>query len=89
MVPIGNQYEHHRCRIVGKGIYKNVHIGMSLVTTYVNCWHIVRVDVKDGRARIILTLTEYDKRISGGIIKTQLSVNERTPRITGAHFESQ
>ena len=53
-------------RIVGKGIYKNVHIGMSLITTYVNCWHIVRVDIKDGRARIILTLTEYDKRISGG-----------------------
>ena len=60
-------------RIVGKGIYKNVHIGMSLVTTYVNCWHIVRVDIKDGRARIILTLTEYDKRISGGNTPDALS----------------
>jgi hypothetical protein len=53
-------------RIIGKGLYKNVHIGMSLITTYVDCWHIVRVDIKDGRARIILTLTKYDKRIAGG-----------------------
>lgn len=53
-------------RIVGKGLYKNVHVGISLITTYVDCWHIVRVDVRDGRARIILTLTEYDKKIVGG-----------------------
>ena len=53
-------------RIVGKGLYNDVHIGISLITTYVDCWHIVRVDVKDGRARIILTLTQYDKRIVGG-----------------------
>ena len=53
-------------RIIGKGLYKNVHIGISLITTYVDCWHIVRVDIKDGRARIILTLTEYDKKIVGG-----------------------
>ncbi len=36
--------------IVGKGIYDNVHIGMSIVTTYVDAWHILRVDVKDVRA---------------------------------------
>ncbi|MBU2940209.1 DUF4468 domain-containing protein [Lacinutrix sp. C3R15] len=53
-------------RIVGKGLYKDVHVGVSLITTYVDCWHIVRVDVKEGRARIILTLTEYDKKIVSG-----------------------
>lgn len=52
--------------IVGKGIYDNVHIGMSIVTTYVDAWHILRVDVKDGRARVIVTLTEYEKKIVGG-----------------------
>jgi len=52
--------------IVGKGIYKDVHVGISLLTTYIDAWHIVRVDVKDGKARIILTLTEYDKKIVGG-----------------------
>lgn len=52
--------------IVGKGIYDNVHIGMSLITTYVDAWHILRVDVKDGRARVIVTLTEYEKKIVGG-----------------------
>lgn len=39
---------------------------MSLITTYVDAWHILRVDVKDGRARIIVTLTEYEKKIVGG-----------------------
>lgn len=53
-------------RIVAKGLYDNVHVGMSLITTYVDCWHIVRVDVKEGKARIILTLTGYEKKIVGG-----------------------
>src|SRR5690606_35894815 len=52
--------------IVGKGIYDNVHIGVSLITTYVDAWHILRVDVKDGRARVIVSLTEYEKKIVGG-----------------------
>ena len=52
--------------IVGKGVYDNVHIGMSLITTYVDAWHILRVDIKEGRARIIVSLTEYDKKIVGG-----------------------
>ncbi len=53
-------------RVVGKGLYDDVHIGISLITTYINCWHIVRVDVKEGKIRIILTLTEYEKKIVGG-----------------------
>lgn len=53
-------------RIVAKGIYKDVHIGISIITTYVDCWHIARVDVKEGKARIILTLTEFERKIVGG-----------------------
>ena len=53
-------------RIVGKGLYDDVHVGISIITTYVDCWHIARVDVKEGRARIIFTLTTYDKKIVGG-----------------------
>lgn len=52
--------------VVGKGVYDNVHIGASLITTYIDCWHIVRVDIKENKARIIVTLTEYDKKIVGG-----------------------
>jgi len=52
--------------IVGKGVYDNVHVGISLITTYVDAWHILRVDVKDGKARVIVTLTEYEKKIVGG-----------------------
>lgn len=50
-------------RIVGKGLWKDVHIGVSLVTTYTDCWHILRVDIKEGRARIILTLTDYEQKM--------------------------
>ncbi len=52
--------------IVGKGLYDNIHTGISILTTEVDAWHILRVDAKDGRARIIVTLTDYDKRIYGG-----------------------
>lgn len=45
--------------IIGKGVYKNAHIGISLYATYVDAFHIIRVDVKGGKARIIGTLTEY------------------------------
>jgi hypothetical protein len=53
-------------RIIGKGLYDDVHIGVSILTTYIDCWHIARVDVQEGRARIILTLNEYEKKVVGG-----------------------
>jgi hypothetical protein len=52
--------------IVGKGIYNDVHIGTSLITTFIDVWHILRVDIKEGKVRIIITLTEYEKKITGG-----------------------
>lgn len=49
-------------RIVVKGIYEDVHItSFFLNSTHLHCWHIVRIDVKEGRTRILLTLTAYDK----------------------------
>jgi hypothetical protein len=52
--------------IVGKGVYNDVHIGISLITTHVDAWHILRVDIKEGRVRVIVTLTEYEKKIVSG-----------------------
>jgi len=54
------------CCFISKEQRQDRHIGMSLITTYVDAWHILRVDVKEGRARIIVSLTEYDKKIVGG-----------------------
>ena len=49
-------------RIVVKGIYEDVHIAdFFLNSTHIHCWHIVRIDVKEGRTRFLLTLTAYDK----------------------------
>lgn len=47
--------------VVGKGVFPNIHKGVSFEITYVNTWHVLRVDAKDGRARAIITLTDYDK----------------------------
>jgi hypothetical protein len=70
-------------RVVGKGLWKEVHVGLSLVTTYTDCWHILRVDVQEGRARIMLTLTEYNQKIVGGNPPTttfkQFKVNNSFP----------
>ena len=52
--------------IIGKGLYGKTHVGYSLVTYIFDTWHILRVDVKDNRVRIILSLTNYDFTISGG-----------------------
>lgn len=49
-------------RIVGKGLWKDVHVGISLISTWLDCWHILRVDVKEGQARIMLTLTDYEHK---------------------------
>ncbi len=53
-------------RIICKGLYKDAHVSISLATDYISCWHIVRIDVKNGKARIILTLTEYEEKIFYG-----------------------
>lgn len=52
--------------IVGKGVYDNIHVGISLATTYVDIWHILRVYIKEGRVRVILSLTEYEKEVADG-----------------------
>lgn len=49
--------------IVGKGLYVDVHFGVSFLSTYISTWHIIRVDVKEGRARLIITLNEYEKNV--------------------------
>lgn len=42
--------------IIGKGIYPNVYSGLSeIFSTY----HIVRVDVKEERVRVLITMTAY------------------------------
>jgi hypothetical protein len=45
--------------IVGKGMYPEVHIGKSIAKTIVDVYHILRVDIKDGRVRAMISLTEY------------------------------
>lgn len=66
--------------IIGKGLYGNSHIGGGLILYSVDTYHILRVDVKDNRARITVTLTQYNMTISGGsnppsTFKTNVSDN--------------
>lgn len=45
--------------IVGKGIYANIHIGQSLIITKVSTTHVVRVDIKPNKVRVMVTLQQY------------------------------
>jgi len=46
--------------IVGKGLYQHTGQYFGYPASYdVDTWHILTVDVKDGKARVILSLTEY------------------------------
>ena len=80
-------------QIIGKGLYENLHtFSNGFGWVYLSTWHIVRVDVKDGKARIILTLTEYSEDFKGSIsahlIKDEFPVNKDGGRknITGKAF---
>ncbi|MCX6328352.1 MAG: DUF4468 domain-containing protein [Bacteroidia bacterium] len=53
--------------ITGRGIFKKVHaVNDVLQSTTIDTWHILKVEAKDGRARITLSLTQYDERMRGG-----------------------
>jgi hypothetical protein len=80
-------------QIIGKGLYEDLHtfsngFGWIILST----WHIVRVDVKDGKARIILTLTEYSEDFKGSVsshlVREEYPVNNDGNRknITGKSF---
>ncbi|MDN5204224.1 DUF4468 domain-containing protein [Fulvivirgaceae bacterium BMA10] len=79
-------------RIVNKGLYDDVHIGVDLSTTsYIDTWHIVRIDIKENRARIILTLTEYEKKITDRSPIPSYStarVNEEFPINPGGFYKT-
>jgi hypothetical protein len=53
--------------IVVKGVYKNVNtLDAVLLSNVVDTWHILKVEVKDGKARIRISLTQYEETVRGG-----------------------
>jgi hypothetical protein len=53
--------------IIGIGIYKKVHVlDDVLQNLIINTLHILKVEVKDNRARITISLTQYDEIVRGG-----------------------
>ncbi len=53
--------------ITGRGIFEKVHIlNDVLQSVIINTLHILKVEVKDGRARITLSLTQFDEIMRGG-----------------------
>jgi hypothetical protein len=52
--------------IIGKGVFKKVNVlNNVLQSNIVDTWHILKVQVKDGRARITLSLTQYEETVKG------------------------
>jgi hypothetical protein len=78
--------------IVVKGIYSSAYSGPVLFSMFsCSTWHIIRVDVKDGKARITLSLTEYDQKIGGGNSPTSYStinINSVYPIIDKGAFKN-
>lgn len=53
--------------LIAKGLYTNVfHAKEAFVVRYVDTWHIVKIEAKDGKARVTLTLNEYDIKTTDG-----------------------
>lgn len=68
--------------IIGKGIYSNVHTGGTLVISSFNVLHILRIDIKNGKVRVIITIQEYKVKVSDGKSipnYNTFSVSERFP----------
>ncbi|MBG0859660.1 MAG: DUF4468 domain-containing protein [Bacteroidales bacterium] len=52
--------------ITGKGVFKKVFVQNSVLrNSIVDTWHILKVEFRDGRAKITLSLTHYDESVRG------------------------
>lgn len=52
--------------IIAKGVYKKVNaLNSNLENKIVDTWHLLKVQVKDGRAKITLSLTQYEETVRG------------------------
>ena len=53
--------------IIVKGVYKNVNtLDAVLLSNMVDTWHILKVEVKDEKARIKVSLIQYEETVRGG-----------------------
>jgi len=53
--------------IIGIGIFKKVHVLNDVLrSVIIDTLHILKVEVKDSRARITISLTQYDEIVRGG-----------------------
>jgi len=72
-------------QIIGKGLYENfLTFSNGFGMVYLGTWHIVRVDVKEGKARILLTLTEYSEDFKSSItlknVRAEYPINNEGSR---------
>ncbi len=52
--------------IIGKGVYKKVNaLNGDLENKTVDTWHLLKVQVRDGKVRITLSLTQYEETVRG------------------------
>jgi hypothetical protein len=52
--------------IISKGVYKKVNFFNSdMENKIIDTWHLIKVQIKDGRAKITLSLTQYEETVRG------------------------
>lgn len=78
--------------VVGKGFYDNVHMSYIPESVF-DCWHILRVDIKEERARVILTLTQYKELLNlgsaGGLQNRTYDISSQYPINFDGAFKTQ
>ena len=52
-------------RVIGKGRYNDTGNFTSVAHYSTDTWHILRIDVKDGKAKISISLVEYEMTLTG------------------------
>jgi hypothetical protein len=54
--------------IIGRGVFKKVRVlNTDLRDSVVDTWYLLKVEVRDGKAKITLSLTQYDESVRGNM----------------------
>lgn len=75
--------------IIGKGLYKDVYLGRTLgvVSTIVNAYHILRIDIKDGRLRVICSVDQIEVTNGNGGDFKRINVLDYAPFTDKRYFD--
>lgn len=75
--------------IIGKGLYKHFYLGRTLgvVSTIADAYHILRIDIKDGRLRAICTVDQIEVTNGQGGNLKRINILDYAPFTDKRYFD--